>query len=307
VRVVFMGTPAFAVPTLQALASDHDVVAVYTRPDAVSGRGASLRPSAVRLAADALGVPVLQPPTLRDSDAASALHAFDPDLVVVAAYGLILPSAVLEIPRYGAVNVHASLLPRWRGAAPIQRAILAGDEVTGVSVMQMEEGLDTGPYCEVVALPLGQKSAEELTRELARLGAAALLRALDRMSAGTCEWTPQDDTLATYADKVTKADVRLSPRLAAEDFLRRVRASTRQAPARLTIGGIGMTILRAEASDTPLEQGRAAVVGPSVLLGTSTGAVAMTEVKPDGKRGMDAASWARGAAVDASSTWDTAS
>jgi methionyl-tRNA formyltransferase len=307
VRVVFMGTPAFAVPSLRALAASHELIAVYTRPDAASGRGSQLRPSAVKIAAEELGVPVLQPATLRDPDVLPALRAFDPDLLVVAAYGLILPRDILELPRHDAVNVHASLLPRWRGAAPIQRAILAGDEVTGVSIMQMEEGLDTGPYCEVVALPLGQKSAEVLTDELAELGAGALLRALDRMSSGTCEWTLQDDTLATYAEKVTKADVRLSPLLDAGDFLRRVRASTSQAPARLAIGSMGITVLLAEPCDTALECGRVAVVGGSVLFGTSAGTVSVTELKPDGKRGMDAASWARGAAVDASSTWDAVS
>ena len=303
-RVVFMGTPQFAVPSLQALAAAHEVVAVYTRPDAASGRGSQLRPSAVKAAAEILEIPVVQPTTLRDDAAAPSLAVLNPDLLVVAAYGLILPAAMLDLTPHGAVNVHASLLPRWRGAAPIQRAILAGDEITGVSIMRMEEGLDTGPYCEVAATPIAEKSSEDLTVELAGLGAQALMRALDRIETDTCEWTAQDDSLATYAEKVTKDDVLLTRDLSSEDFVRRVRASTRQAPARLVVNGSGMTVLRARLSDAFLEDGRVAVVGPEVLFGTSEGTVAVTELKPDGKRAMDAVAWARGASIGSSSSWD---
>ncbi len=165
-----MGTPDFALPSLRTLFDDHDVVAVYTRPDAVSGRGTITRPSPVKRAATELGLTVEQPASLRDPATQRALAAYAPDVCVVAAYGLILPPDVLAIPHQGCVNVHASLLPRWRGAAPVQRAILAGDAVTGVSIMRMEEGLDSGPYCVVETVEVGEKNADEVTRELATRG-----------------------------------------------------------------------------------------------------------------------------------------
>jgi len=169
VRIVMMGTPAFAVPTLDALLGAHDVAAVYCRPDRASGRGRKVVASPMKEQALAAGVPVEQPATLRDPEAVATLSSYAPDVIVVAAYGLILPPEVLAVPQHGCLNVHGSLLPRWRGAAPVQRAILAGDEVTGVSIMQMEEGLDTGPWCLQVSVPVDEKSADEPAVELARL------------------------------------------------------------------------------------------------------------------------------------------
>lgn len=293
----------FAVPSLQALAEVYEVVAAYTRPDAASGRGSALLPSPVKDAAETLGIPVLQPFTLRDDAALTTLRSYSPDIIVVAAYGLILPQSVLDVAPLGAVNVHASLLPRWRGAAPIQRAILAGDEVTGVSIMRMDAGLDTGPYCEVTAVPMDEKSAEDLTAKLAEAGAMALLRALHHIGAGSCVWTEQDEGQATYAAKISKADVELRPDLTAEEFVRRVRASSRQAPARLAFRKTGMTILRASLTRDDVAPGRVAAVGQSVLFGTAEGTVAATLVKPDGKRAMDAVAWARGASLGVGATW----
>ena len=203
-RVVFMGTPQFAVPSLERLAQAHDVVAVYTRPDAVSGRGGDPRPAAVKASAVRLGIPVRQPSTLRDSEVVRELERSEADVICVAAYGLILPEPVLEVARLGAINVHASLLPRWRGAAPIQRAILAGDAEVGVSIMRMEAGLDTGPYCLQQSVVSDAKSAIELTAELADLGAGLLISALPAIADGTVTWIDQAENEATYAEKITK-------------------------------------------------------------------------------------------------------
>ena len=191
-RVVFMGTPAFAATILDDLAEQHDVAAVYTRPDAVRGRGKRLEPSPVKAAAERRGLRVLTPRTLRDEAAQRELASFAPDVICVAAYGAILPKEVLDIPRFGCLNVHASLLPRWRGAAPIERAILAGVEEAGVCIMRMEEGLDTGAYCVCRTAIVDGKSASELTDELADLGSHALLTALVHVERGAAEWTEQD-------------------------------------------------------------------------------------------------------------------
>lgn len=302
-RVVFMGTPDFAVPSLVALADEHDVVAVYTRPDAVSGRGSMTRPSPVKCAATELGLTVEQPATLRDPATRNAVAAYAPDVCVVAAYGLILPPDVLAIPPHGCVNVHASLLPRWRGAAPVQRAILAGDAATGVSIMRMEEGLDTGPYCAVETVEIGEKNADELTRELAAAGARALVRALHSLESGTCQWQAQDEASVTYAAKLTKPEVALSPELTVQESLKRVRASSAQAPARARIVGKGVTLLRARESAQLVEQGRITAHREGIVLGVSDGALLVESVRPDGKRDMVACDWARGLKLDADSEW----
>lgn len=302
-RVVFMGTPQFAVSSLEVVAGRHDVVAVYTRPDGVSGRGSSLRPSPVKMAAEALGLTVVQPRTLRDAEAQGEIAEFAPDLIVVAAYGLILPAEVLSIPRLGCVNVHASLLPRWRGAAPIQRAILAGDSVTGVSIMAMEEGLDTGPYCATATVQIGEKDAAQLSAELATAGATALGDALEHLEQGTCEWVSQDDDLATYASKIDKREVVLRPAMTASELLRRVRAGTPQAPARATIAGSGVVVLSAAVSDVLLGEGEVRSEKDRLLLGTTEGTVAVVRLKPDGRGEMNAGDWARGSRLSGSENW----
>jgi len=305
-RVVFMGTPAFAVPSLQSLVGQHDVLAVYTRPDSVSGRGGKVRPSAVKVAALAAGLTVRQPTTLRDEAEQQWLAALAPDVIVVAAYGLILPPAVLEIAPLGCINVHASILPRWRGAAPIERAILAGDASVGVSIMLMEEGLDTGPFAEVVEVPADDLSAPEITVRLAEEGAAALIRTLDALGRSAVSWQPQDERLATYAPKISREDVALSPSLTREDVWRRIRASSDRAPARLMIAGHAMTAVKARRDEIELAPGAAAVTKHDLLLGTADGAVALERVKPDGKAEMDGAAWARGARIHEDAEWGPA-
>jgi len=304
VRVVFMGTPEFAVPALRALAERHDVAAVLTRPDAVSGRGAHTRPSLVSVAACELRLPVRHPAALGDPGVLRQLRDTVPDVIVVAAYGLILPREVLDIPPHGCVNIHASLLPRWRGAAPIHRAVLAGDAETGVSIMRMEEGLDTGPYCVVRRTAVADKTVGELTVELAELGADAVIEALERIASGTCAWVEQDESLATYADKVLKSEVALDPGLSTTHVLRRVRASTGQAPARTRIAGRDVTVVSARAADLSIPTGSVLAEASGLVLGCIDGAVEALRVKPSGKGEMSAADWARGLRLEGAERWE---
>lgn len=226
-RVVFMGTPAFAATILDDLAEHHDVAAVYTRPDAVRGRGKRLEPSPVKAAAERRGLRVLTPRTLRDEAAQRELASFAPDVICVAAYGAILPKEVLDIPRFGCLNVHASLLPRWRGAAPIQRAVEAGDAESGVTVMQMEAGLDTGPMLLKVSTPISAAdTGGSLHDRLAALGPKAVVEAIAGLAAGTLHGEVQDDALATYAHKLNKDEARLDWSRPAVELERRVRAFT---------------------------------------------------------------------------------
>lgn len=305
-RIVFMGTPEFAVVSLRALVAVHDIVAVYTRPDAASGRGGTPRPSPVKQAALELGLRVEQPASLRDVEAQRVLADLRPDVCVVAAYGAILPREVLDIPRLGCINVHGSLLPRWRGAAPVQRAILAGDKETGVSIMRMEEGLDTGPYCEVEAMDIGTKSASTLTDELAHAGARALIRALERVERDECVWTQQDESRVTYAEKLLKSDVVLEPGLEVDEALRRVRASGPSAPARVRIAGRTMTIVEANQGAVSLTPGAVWAGKDRLELGFSDGSVVVEVLKPEGKHSMGAAQWVCGFRADAECQWESA-
>ncbi len=301
-RVVFMGTPKLAADILVEIAQQHEVVCVYTRPDAVRGRGAKLEPSSVKAAAERLGIPVRTATSLRDAEEQAHLAELVPDAICVAAYGCILPREVLEIPRYGCLNVHASLLPRWRGAAPIERAILAGDEQTGVCIMRMEEGLDTGPYCVRRATEVEGKSAAELTDELANLGARALLTGLSIVEQGGAEWTFQDDAAATYAEKVAKDELYPDPAEPAAAMVRKVLASSEAHPARAVIAGRSATVERVALPDDEraaalcdgLEQGAVRFAAKRLFLGTGDGAVEVLSLKPDGKRSMDARAFAAG-------------
>lgn len=301
-RVVFMGTPKLAADILVEIAQQHEVVCVYTRPDAVRGRGAKLEPSPVKAAAERLGIPVRTATSLRDAEEQAHLAELAPDAICVAAYGCILPREVLEIPRYGCLNVHASLLPRWRGAAPIERAILAGDEQTGVCIMRMEEGLDTGPYCVRRATEVEGKSAAELTDELANLGARALLTGLSVVEQGGAEWTFQADAAATYAEKLAKDELYPDPAETAAAMVRKVLASSEAHPARAVIAGRSATVERVALPDDEraaalcdgLEQGAVRFAAKRLFLGTGDGAVEVLSLKPDGKKSMDARAFAAG-------------
>ena len=225
-RLAFLGTPDFAVPLLDALvAAGHEIAAVYCRPPKPAGRGRRPRPSPVQERAEALGLPVRTPRSLRDAAAQAEFAASDLDAAVVAAYGLILPPAVLEAPRRGCWNVHASLLPRWRGAAPIQRALLAGDSETGVCIMRMEAGLDTGPVALREATPIGAAdTGGTLHDRLAGIGARLIAEAMDRLAAGTLETAPQSEGGVTYADKIEKAEAEVDWTRPAAEVDRRIRA-----------------------------------------------------------------------------------
>lgn len=295
-RVVFMGTPDFAVPSLRELASRFEVVLVLTRPDAVRSRGKKLEPSPVKAAALELDIPVMEA-TRITPEVMDRLHEAEADIFCVAAYGCILPDEVLSMAPLGIVNVHASLLPRWRGAAPIQRAILAGDEHAGISIMRIGHGVDTGAYCAQASCSVAGKTADELTAELAQLGADLLCDTLPALADETAVWTEQDESLVTHAQKISKAEMRLDPQESALVNLRRVLASSDAAPARCIAAGKPVRIMRAVAADGDASMcaaGELVCQSKRIYIGCSDGVLEVTSVKPDGKRQMDASAWAAG-------------
>ncbi|MBE0476262.1 MAG: methionyl-tRNA formyltransferase [Coriobacteriia bacterium] len=304
-RVVFMGTPAFALPSLRAVASRHEVAAVYTRPDKPSGRGRTPTPSPVKTTAEELGLAVVQPPTLRDPAETERLSALRPDAVCVAAYGLLLPDEILAVPPLGCVNVHASLLPEYRGAAPVQRAILEGAERTGVTIMRVVRELDAGPYAARVEVPVGDADAAALSGALAEAGAAALVAVLGEMERGTVVWVAQDETRATYAPKVTAEDVALHPSLPVDAALRRVRASTASAPCRALVGQKRVVVVAAAPSPERLAPGGVSATRDGLHLGLADGALRLDRVRPEGRGEMDGAAFARGARFPPGATWDS--
>ena len=292
-RVVFMGTPEFAVPSLERLAESCDVALVLTRPDAVRGRGRALVPSPVKARALELGLPVVEASRITP-EVADALRAAAADVFCVAAYGCILPDEVLTMAPGGCVNVHASLLPRWRGAAPIQRAILAGDERTGVSIMRIGHGVDTGAYCAQASVTVGEKDTEALTAELARVGAELLVETLPSVVGDTAAWVEQDEALVTHAAKISKAELMLDPADGVRANALRVQASGDTAPARCVVAGRGVRVCAARAGERDVAPGSVAAERGRVWLGCSDGSLEVLCVKPDGKREMEAAAWAAG-------------
>lgn len=295
-RIVFAGTPDFAVPCLRAAAQQHEVVAVYTQPDRPAGRGRGLTPSPVKLEAIARGLPVLQPESLRKPESQQALRDLAPDLLVVVAYGLILPQAVLDIPAFGCWNVHASLLPRWRGAAPIQRAIEAGDAETGVCLMRMEAGLDTGPVLMSKAIPIGpDETGGQLHDRLSELGAQVLADGLGLLRAGlvpVAQAQPDED--ATYARKLDKAEARLDWSRPAAELARKVRAfepwpvaEAQVAGERLRIhGAVALNAAHAAAPGTLLAAGRE---GLDIACGE--GVLRLRVIQRDGGKAITAADY----------------
>ena len=292
-RIVFMGTPSFAVPSVRALATEHEVSLVVTRPDAVRGRGKRLEPSPVKSAALELGIDVLEAQRIGAEEIERVANE-RPDAICVAAYGAILPDELLAIPPLGTVNVHASLLPHGRGAAPIQRGVLEGDEYAGVSIMRIVRELDAGPFCRQARVPIADKSCGALMEELAELGAAELMEALRLMAAGEVLWTEQDESEVTYAAKVEKAEMLLDPRDGALANKRRVQASLDAAPARAVVAGRGVRVLEARVSEEAVDQGVVLVHKGRVCLGCSEETLELLRVKPDGKREMGASAWASG-------------
>jgi methionyl-tRNA formyltransferase len=298
-RIAFMGTPDFAVPSLDALvAAGHDVVAVYCQPPRPAGRGKALRPSPVQARAEALGIEVRYPLTLRDIEAQAAFAALELDVAVVAAYGLILPQAILDAPRLGCLNVHASLLPRWRGAAPIHRAILAGDPTTGVTIMQMERGLDTGPMLATVETPVDHKTGGELTAELAASGAALMVKVLADPAAYPPVVQPEEGV--TYASKIDKAETRIAFREHAAGEIERMARAYNPAPgAWFEHEGERIRILACEIVDTNGLAAPGEVIDDQLTVECLHDAVRPTRVQRAGKGAMSTAELLRGFAIPA--------
>ena len=296
-RIIFMGTPDFAVPALVALVdAGHEVVAAYSQPPRPGGRrGKELTPSPVQREAEAGGIPVRHPVSLKGAQEQAEFAAFGADIAVVAAYGLILPQAVLDAPRHGCLNLHGSLLPRWRGAAPIQRAILAGDVETGVGIMRMERGLDTGPVLLEGRTPVDGKTAGELTSELAQLGARLIVEVLGDLSA--YPEVPQSEDGVTYASKIDKADARLDFTRSAEQIERQVRAFAPAPGAFLELGGERYKVLAAEAVEGTGAPG--GTLDDRLTVACGSGAIRPTLVQRAGKPVMDTAALLRGLPVPA--------
>ena len=295
-RIVFMGTPDFAVPTLSALlAAGHKVAAVYSRAPRPAGRGMGERKSPVHAYADAAGLPVLTPRTLRDEAQRQTFAGHQADVAVVAAYGLILPPPVLEAPRHGCLNLHASALPRWRGAAPIARALMAGDAATAASIMRMEEGLDTGPVCLAEPMPIGpDMTAGELHDLLAERGAALMVQALARLEAGALPCMPQPDEGVTYAAKIDKAETAIDFAQPAAAVHNHVRGLSPFPGAWFAAGAAGERIKVLRTQVAPGSGIPGAVLDAALTVACGDGAVQLLELQRAGKRPMAAAEFLRG-------------
>ncbi|MFB3818376.1 MAG: methionyl-tRNA formyltransferase [Candidatus Methylomirabilales bacterium] len=297
-RIVFMGSPAFAVPALERLVADgHALPLVVTQPDRAAGRGQALRPPAVKTAALAHGLAVAQPESLAHPEALAAVAAAGPEAVVVVAFGQFVPRGLRELPPLGCLNVHASLLPRYRGAAPIARAIMAGETETGVSLMRVDARMDAGPVLLQRRCPIGaEDTAGSLTERLAGLGADALAEGLRLLADGRAVWIPQDEAQATHAPKIGDEDCRLALQGGAAAIVNRVRALAPAPGAYLRLpDGRRLKVLRAAARAAAAPAGRVVEVGAdSLVVGTGEGSLVLLEVQPEGKRRMSGAEFARG-------------
>ena len=294
-RIIFMGTPDFAVPTLQALFdAAHEVVCVYTQPPRPGGRrGKELTPTPVHQRASDLGIEVRHPKSLKSAEEQEAFAALDADVAVVAAYGLILPQAVLDAPANGCLNVHASILPRWRGAAPIHRAVMAGDNVTGVTIMQMEAGLDTGPMLAMARTPIEGKTTGELTEELAELGAQLMVGTLRDLKIHVP--VAQDDADATYAAKIDKAEARIDWDRPAVEVVRHIHGLSPFPGAWFELGGQRVKLLRAEVVEGAGAPGE--LLDERLAIACTEGAIRPLELQRAGKPKMDLDTFLRGNAV----------
>jgi methionyl-tRNA formyltransferase len=289
-KVVFMGTPDFAVPALRALAARHEVVCVYTQPPRPAGRGKRDRPSPVQIAAEALGLTVRHPATLRTPGEQAAFAGLDADVAVVVAYGLILPQPVLDAPRLGCLNIHASLLPRWRGAAPIHRAILSGDTATGISIMRMEAGLDTGPVLLCAPTPIGaEDTTADLHDRLAEMGADLIVQTLDRLPSLVA--VAQSEHGVTYATKIAKDEGRIDWARPAPEVDRLIRGLSPFPGAWCRIGGDRVKLLRSRIAQG---SGPPGTVLHDLTIACGTGAIEVTLAQREGRRPMQPDEFLRG-------------
>jgi methionyl-tRNA formyltransferase len=295
-RVVFMGSPDFALPTLQALHENFRVVGVVTQPDRPAGRGRKLQPPDVKVLAQSLNLPIIQPGSLKATDAVEQLQLWSPDVIVVAAFGQILRENVLNLPAYGCINVHASLLPRWRGAAPVQAAVLH-DDLTGVTIMKMDKGLDTGPILSQKRIAIPETStAGEVFNILAKMGADLLVETLPKYVSGSIQPQPQDDEKATYAPRLQKEDGELDFNQPAEFLVRMVRAYTPWPGAYQFFDGTRIKIFKAHVDDSEQTQpGERAVVNGQPAWGTITGLLVLDEVQLAGKTRVSGEDFLHGA------------
>jgi len=288
-KIIFAGTPDFAATHLQALISQHEVVAVYTQPDRPAGRGKKLNASPVKLLAEQNNLPIYQPQSLKDPEQHTILANLQADIMVVVAYGLILPQVVLDAPRLGCINVHGSILPRWRGAAPIQRAVEAGDKETGVTIMQMDAGLDTGAMLTITRCPIEpSETSGSLYDKLAALGAPALLSTLDKLKAGTAVAVAQDNGQSTYAKKIDKAEALIAWSQPAIIIDQRIRAFSPFPAAYTEIEGLRVKIWAAQTSTQQLGTSGEIVAADDngLLVGCGQGSLLLTEIQLAGKSRM---------------------
>jgi methionyl-tRNA formyltransferase len=294
-RIIFMGSPDFAVPTLQALVdAAHEVVCVYTQPPRPGGRrGKELTRTPVHQRAEDLGIEVRHPKSLKPAEEQEAFAALEADVAVVAAYGLILPQPILDAPKHGCLNVHASILPRWRGAAPIHRAVMAGDPVTGVTIMQMEAGLDTGPMLTMARTPIEDKTTGELTKELAEIGAQLMVGTL--IDIEMLHPLKQDDAEATYAAKIDKSEARIDWARTAEEVVRQVHGLSPFPGAWFELDGQRVKLLRAELAEGSGAPGE--LIDDRLAIACSEGAIRPVELQRAGKPKMDLDTFLRGNAV----------
>lgn len=304
-RIVFMGTPDYAATIAEELLMHHEIVACFTKPDAVRGRGNVAVPSAVKQFALSYNVPVFTPKTLRDPQVIQQIAELKPHAIIVAAYSLMVPAELLDIPLYGCLNVHASLLPRWRGAAPVERAILAGDADAGVSIMRMTPNLDDGPFCISRTCHIEEKTADELSDELANLGAQCLLTALSHIESGCARWVEQDELKVTYARKIEKGDLDVRFEDDALSATRKVRASSDAHPSKIVIAGKPSTLIAVR--EVPTEEllsmalpaeffftGKGLVAHKKLLICMTSGVLEVLYLKPDGKKLMTGQAFASG-------------
>lgn len=291
-----MGSPDFALPTLQSLAKNYQVVGVVTQPDRASGRGRELKAPPVKLLAQELNIPVIQPQKLREPEAMQQLAEWNPDLIVVAAFGQILRKDVLELPKYGCINVHASLLPRWRGAAPINAAVLAGDEETGVTIMKMDVGLDTGPMLAMKRIRIKpDDTAGSLFEALSTLGADLLIETLPVYMEGKLTPQPQPDEGTTYAPMLKKEDGLLDFTQPAVDLARRVRAMNPWPGAWFEWNGAPLKVHKAHVGQGKAEAGKKLIEQNQPAVGTGSGVLILDEVQPPSKKPMNGKSFLAGA------------
>jgi methionyl-tRNA formyltransferase len=295
-RIIFMGSPQFAVPSLRALSSNYNLIGILTQPDRPAGRGKKLRPSPVKVVSEELHLNILQPRRLRDDDSIRQIQELQPDLIIVTAYGQILPQKILDIPPHGCLNIHASLLPRWRGAAPIQAAILHGDEETGISIMLMDAGLDTGPLLSQTKLTIEtHETAGDLSNRLAIVGADFLIKTLPDYLNGNIVPTPQDNRLATYAPMIKKSEGAIDFNKTSTQLSNQIRAFEPWPTSYFYWDGQRIVVKKAYAKSWKrMEPGHVILVDPFPAITTLDGALVLEEIHPAGRKAMSGDAFLRG-------------